>query len=115
MAKATRTILYYPTINIPSNSWLRHSLLYWDEISSIIPQSGNNKYLHHLSSDIHYLIDEGQFRAMRPEDLISKTSNWEVLQQFQEEFRLIVQSKAFKQFLERKKISSIRKCSLKRL
>ncbi|MDR6571345.1 UNVERIFIED_ORG: hypothetical protein DFS12_1208 [Chitinophaga ginsengisegetis] len=23
----TRTILYYPTINIPSNSWLRHSFV----------------------------------------------------------------------------------------
>ena len=32
------TILYYPTISIPSNQWLRHALLYWDEIGSIIPR-----------------------------------------------------------------------------
>jgi hypothetical protein len=36
MAANKRTILYYPTINVPINSWLRHSLLYWDQVSSII-------------------------------------------------------------------------------
>lgn len=101
----TRTILYYPTINIPSNSWLRHSLLYWDEVSSIIPQSWGDRYLYELSPDIHYLIDEGQFRAIRPDELILKGDNWEAFHEFQTEFKTTIQSPQFQIFLKRKPFS----------
>ena len=33
-----RKVLYYPTILVPL-SWLRWSILYWDKVSSIIPES----------------------------------------------------------------------------
>lgn len=102
---AARTILYYPTIDIPSNSWLRHSLLYWDEVSSIVPQSWGDRYLHELSPDIHYLIDEGQFRAIKPDELISKADNWEAFHDFQTEFKDTIQSPQFKRLIERRPFS----------
>ena len=32
-----QTILYYPTIDIQDGAWLRNAILYWDEVSSIVP------------------------------------------------------------------------------
>lgn len=94
-----KTILYYPTINIPNNSWLRNSLLYWDEVSSIVPKSWDDKILTKLSSEIKYLIDEQEFRPIKPEDLIIKTDNWIIYEQFSNEFLEIVSSDSYKNFL----------------
>ncbi|MCX2431112.1 DUF6236 family protein [Pedobacter sp. GR22-10] len=103
-----RTILYYPTIDIPSNSWLRHAILYWDEVSSIVPKSYDNRMLSELSPDIHYLIAEGQFRPIKPEDLIYKDDNWDALHQFRNEFTETVASPAFQQFIQRQQKSQYR-------
>lgn len=100
-----RTILYYPTIDIPTNSWLRHSLLYWDEVSSIVPKSWDERMLLELSPDIHYLIDEGQFRPIKPEDLIMGRDNWDAFEQFQNEFKEIVSSARFQMFIKRRHFS----------
>lgn len=100
-----RTILYYPTIDIPRKSWLRHALLYWDEVSSIVPKSLDDKLLINLSSDIHYLMEEKQFRPIKPEDLIFKTDNWEIFQAFQNEFQEIVSSPHFKTFIANQNFS----------
>lgn len=94
-----RTILYYPTIDIPTNSWLRNALLYWDEVSSIVPKSWDEKLLMELSPDIQYLMDEGQFRPIKPEDLISKSDRWEVFEEFQNEFKEIVSSGEFRSWI----------------
>jgi hypothetical protein len=94
-----RTILYYPTIDIPTKKWLRHSLLYWDEVSSIVPSSWDDKTLNKQSSDIHYLIDEGQYRAKKPEDLFQNSENVEVTKQLQEEFLEIILDEEFANFL----------------
>ena len=32
-----QTILYYPGIDIQDGVWLRNAILYWDEVSSIVP------------------------------------------------------------------------------
>jgi hypothetical protein len=90
-----RTVLYYPTINIPSNKWLKTSLLYWDEVSSIVPQTWDNNYLYNLSADIHYLIDEGEFRAIKPEELIYRPNNAGEYEMFRDEFKSVIQSKEF--------------------
>lgn len=95
-----KTILYYPTINIPNNSWLRNSLLYWDEVSSIVPMSWDDNILVNLSDDIKFLIDEGEFRPIKPEDLIIKTDNWKISEQFAKEFLEIATSESFKNFVE---------------
>lgn len=97
-----RTILYYPTIDIPRKTWLRHALLYWDEVSSIVPKSWDDKLLIKLSPDIHYLMDEEQFRPIKPEDLIFKTDNWEIFQNFQKEFKEIVSSTEFRSYISRR-------------
>jgi hypothetical protein len=97
-----RTILYYPTIDIPTTSWLRHAVLYWDEVSSIVPKSWEDKILVELSPDIHYLMNEGHFRPIKPEDLIFKKDNGEVFGQFQREFEEIVSSRQFRVFIQRR-------------
>lgn len=97
-----RTILYYPTIDIPRSNWLRHSLLYWDEVSSIVPTSWDGNPLVNLSPEIQYLMDEGQFRPIKPEDLITKVDNWEDFENFQQEFREIVSSAQFRNFINRR-------------
>ncbi len=33
----TRTILYYPHINIRNQSWLKQAVLYWDNVGTIVP------------------------------------------------------------------------------
>ena len=33
------TALYYPTILIPRGTWLNYTLLYWEQLASIRPQS----------------------------------------------------------------------------
>lgn len=96
-----RTILYYPTIDIPRSSWLKHALLYWDEVSSIVPTSYDDRFLYDLSPDIQYLIGEEQFRPIKPETLISGENNWEKFQEFQDEFREVVQNPQFERFRNR--------------
>lgn len=100
-----RTILYYPTIEIPKNSWLRHSLLYWDEVSSIIPKSYNDEILLNLSPEIQYLIQEEQFRPIKPEDLLFKQDNWLEFENFQQEFKDVVKSDQFRKFINRRYFS----------
>ena len=31
--------LYYPTIDISNEAWLKTAILYWDEINTIVPLS----------------------------------------------------------------------------
>jgi hypothetical protein len=103
-----RTILYYPTIDIPDKSWLRHALLYYDQVSSIVPQSWDDRFLIKLSSDIHYLMDENQFRPMKPEDLIFNESNGDAFNQFRDDFTSIVSDPHYQQFVDRKPYANYR-------
>ncbi|WP_353097753.1 DUF6236 family protein [Tissierella praeacuta] len=65
-----RTILYYPNIEIPDGNWLRNSLLYWDEISSIVPREMEaSLYLN--SKVIAQLRDEGEYRPFYPDELMN--------------------------------------------
>lgn len=36
--------LYYPWIDIADDNWLKTAILYWDEISTIVPESIENPY-----------------------------------------------------------------------
>jgi len=92
-----RTILYYPTIDIPADDWLRNALLYWDEVSSIVPKSYNG-YAIELSPNIHYLEDEGQFRPIYPDTLFQ--TNWDSIEQFESEFFEIIESPSFSNLLK---------------
>lgn len=60
-----QTILYYPTINIQDSAWLRNAILYWDEVSSIVPDEGYSD----LSPELLYLQKLGVYKAVYPQDL----------------------------------------------
>lgn len=81
-----RAILYYPTIDIPNKEWLRHALLYWDKISSIVPGDGDPMILAKLSSDIEILIKEGEFVPVSPKELFSEEKHRETALQFFDDF-----------------------------
>jgi hypothetical protein len=95
-----RNILYYPTINIPTNDWLKNAVLYWDEVSSIVPKDYKDKPLVNLNSDIDYLMCEGEFRAIKPDTLIKE--NWKMLKQFQDEMIEIIESPQFKSVYDKR-------------
>lgn len=60
-----QTILYYPQINIQDGAWLRNAILYWDEVSSIVPYE---RY-EDLSPELLYLQELGVYKAIYPQDL----------------------------------------------
>lgn len=71
-----RTILYYPTIRITDPLWIRRNILYWDEISSIIPRELFNWSLEGQDSrEIRMLHNRGIFYPTFPgEAFISQIS-----------------------------------------
>lgn len=60
-----QTILYYPNINIQDGQWLRNALLYWDNISSIVPYDNYED----LSPELLYLQNLGIYEPIYPQDL----------------------------------------------
>lgn len=60
-----QTILYYPKINIQDGAWLRNAILYWDEVSSIVPYENYED----LSPELLYLESLGVYSAVYPQDL----------------------------------------------
>ncbi len=69
-----RTVLYYPTISIPDNWWLRQAVFYFDEVASIVPQNmtweGESRgLLSPLTPELTFLQQEKIFRAISPEQL----------------------------------------------
>lgn len=96
-----RTILYYPTITIPTSDWLRRSLLYWDEIGSIVPMDYEEKTLIPYSPDIQYLKEQGEFRPFRPRELAYR---WEKVQELMKELVSIIEAPKFQNLLPRRQM-----------
>lgn len=94
-----RTILYYPTINIPTNDWLKNAVLYWDEVSSIVPYDWRQDPTITISKDIDFLEDEGLFRPIHPGQLMDSRQAWQAVEEMTEEFIATVDSEHFKKFL----------------
>jgi hypothetical protein len=94
----SRCILYYPTISIPTGNWLRQSLLYWDEIGSIVPHSYDGTALTRYSPDIQYLKTEGEFRPFWPDDCIFR-QGYNKPQELEEEFKSILESPNFQRLV----------------
>lgn len=72
--------LYYPTIDITNEDWLKTAVLFWDEIYTIVPTSISNPY---QANTTQYLSDNGILRPMKVnpeidfiEDLTSDTLNY---------------------------------------
>ena len=62
-----QTILYYPTINIQDSAWLRNAVLYWDEVSSIVPYEDYPNF----SPEVLFLQRSGVYKAVYPQKLFS--------------------------------------------
>lgn len=60
-----RTVLYYPYINLPNNEWLLKALLYWDKISSIVP----DEYALDPSDELKLLTEHGIYTPTSPSRL----------------------------------------------
>jgi len=54
--------LYYPTIDIRDEDWLRTAILFWDEINTIVPSSIDSPY---QNNSTQYLSDQGILRPIR--------------------------------------------------
>ena len=52
MAVAQSSALYYPFIEIQSEDWLRHAALYWDSVSTIVPESISAPYHSRFSREL---------------------------------------------------------------
>src|SRR5438045_1960124 len=70
-----RTILYYPTIAIPTaGSWIRSALLYWDNIASIVPRSYDDfkdeNAVARYEPEIEMLYEEGCVLPVNPDLLV---------------------------------------------
>lgn len=89
-----RILLYYPSINIPDGNWLRNSLLYTDQVSSIVPFADTKD--ERLSDEMRILLDEGQYH---PTSVFKELdpSNKEFTK-FQKNFINTIESKEFKSY-----------------
>lgn len=54
--------LYYPSIDINDENWLKSAILFWDEINTIVPYSIQNPYSNYTTQ---YLSDEGIINPIR--------------------------------------------------
>lgn len=75
----SRTILYYPNINVPtSGPWIRSALLYWDKLAAIVPRSYDDmqdeEALQRYSDDIQCLYRDEIFRPVNPDSLMQKAA-----------------------------------------
>lgn len=92
-------ILYYPTINVPNRVWVRNSLLYWDEIASIVPSNIEDT---EFSVELCVLKDAGYFRPLSPQNFLNRMENYNEIEQFASEFFDILKSPKFKHLLKQK-------------
>lgn len=61
MRPAFSNALYYPTIDIQNTDWLKTAILFWDSISTIVPESLRVPYKQY---DTQYLHDIGFLRPL---------------------------------------------------
>ena len=94
-----RTLLYYPTIDIPHMDWMYSGLLYADKLSSIVPYWGIED--EKFPATLKYLNDENQYKPIFIQDLLSR--NHTDFKEFEDLFITTISSKEFKEKNEKKK------------
>ena len=99
ISKTTRSVLYYPTIKIPSGEWLNQSLLYWDEVCSIVPHDPEATRRMNSIKDLRFLQENHAYRRINPDSIIS---NADISREFKEEFVQTLDSPKFKDALSPK-------------
>jgi hypothetical protein len=85
-----RTLLYYPTFRLPSDQWLKNTLLYWDEVGTIVPE----KYFEEVAENdtIRYLCDEGIYKRFEPRGVIQ---DYEIAENMRQELVSRLDSQEF--------------------
>ena len=73
-----KRILYYPNIDVPDSVWTKNVLLYWDEMSSIVPHQG-----FFLPRNISMLQEYGCYKPVFPREIFEQSGDefFEVLEQ----------------------------------
>ena len=102
--KIKSTILYYPTINIPNNDWLRKVLLYWDEIGSIVPRNYQGESSIEFSPEVAFLWQEDVFRPFNPSMLAAR---YDIASEFEQEFLEVVESEPFQKLIADKELKLV--------
>ncbi|HBN04174.1 MAG TPA: hypothetical protein DD434_00080, partial [Bacteroidales bacterium] len=64
-------LLYFPYISIPKSKWLVQTLLYWDEVASIVPFEFTSRP-DRLDKHMQILINEQLVTQIFPEDYVSE-------------------------------------------
>ncbi|MDD3138955.1 MAG: DUF6236 family protein [Lachnospiraceae bacterium] len=67
----SRSILYYPSMDIKDGVWLRNAMLYWDKIHSIVPNQFNPTY----SPEVQALEERGMYLPITPDELFYSIEN----------------------------------------
>jgi len=99
-----RTILYYPTIDLPKGSWIRQVLLFWDEIASIVPFKYDFKQKKDIpvipfKPDVEYLYKKKVFRPVAPSNFINLEDQFKKIKEFEEEISRIIDSELFNKII----------------
>ena len=97
--------LFYPTIDIHNEEWLKNAILFWDEINTIVPSSIINPYQENTTQ---YLADEGILKPMAVssdyefiEELTADTLNY---LNTNEGFQLLTQGQGHNSVIHRDKL-----------
>ena len=67
----SRSILYYPSMDIKDGIWLRNAMLYWDKIHSIVPNQFDADY----SPEVQALEERGLYSSITPDELFYSDAN----------------------------------------
>jgi len=92
------TILYYPTIAVPSGTWLKQALLYWDVIASIVPTDWDGVPVINYTPEIQTLYDREIFKPIRPESLIRE--DFTRLHNFEHELMELIETPEFQELIQ---------------
>ena len=66
-----RTLLYYPTIELPREEWLRQALMYTDKVSSILPFNNDEFF----PETVRYLNWKNEYTPIYIEEIIRKNED----------------------------------------
>ena len=50
---ANSSVIYYPTIDIKNENWLRTAVLFWDSIRTIVPEGISRPYYSRFANELH--------------------------------------------------------------
>jgi Family of unknown function (DUF6236) len=89
-------VLYYPSIELPNNDWLRRVLLYSDKIATIVPESA--RHLYKGNTIVELLLENDEFEPILPEDFLNSTELEK--ENFEREVRGYISNGSFKRFVE---------------